>query len=166
MKTKEKQYYLRKCDSCNKGMSGGYIVHDGNYYFCSYECGEKHLGNKRIFTTLEDWNNDGPGLTWGEFQEYLEKNENKLSTKEIDFAYDECSWSEWFIGDDWGYLFDEQGEEIDTEEVQEENIIEGIKKTTTNFTMIKFGTGLMVVLNGLLKIIGALFLMNKAKNTT
>ena len=93
---KEKEgIYFRECSHCNNGMNEGYIVHDGNYYFCSYECGEKHLGNKRILTTLEDWNNDGPGLTWGEFQEYLEKNEDKLSIGELDFVYDECSWPEW-----------------------------------------------------------------------
>ena len=124
MKTKAKKYYLRKCNNCNKGMSEGFIYNQGEGYFCSNDCVAKYFVNDKIFTTLEDWNNNGDGLTWGEFQEYLE-NEDKLSQEKIDFAYDVCSWSEWFIGDDWGYLFDEQGKEYDIEEIQEENILEG-----------------------------------------
>ena len=83
MKTK---LYYRQCDSCKSGMSKGYIYHGDTYYFCDDECVGKYFGDYKGFTTLEDWNNNGPGLTWKEFQASWEVPEIIDSIRKRDFS--------------------------------------------------------------------------------
>ena len=47
MKTTTKQYYLRKCDGCNKGMSQGIYLYD-EYYFCDEDCLNKNYERLNI----------------------------------------------------------------------------------------------------------------------
>ena len=121
METKAKQYYLRKCDGCNKGMSEGILADDE--YYCSEDCIKSDWDNKTFFVT-----EDNKELNYSQFIEYLDKRKDTESYNEF---YNDKIWewfngcAEWFIEDNWGIVFDEQGKEYDIEEIQEENITEG-----------------------------------------
>jgi len=123
MKTKEKKYYLRKCDGCNKGMSKGiYLsVYFNEYYFCNEDCLNKNYERLNIIFNLEI-NHIEDSVTYKEFLQWINEDNNY----ELYQVYDYYNGiSEWYIGDDWGYIFDINGDEIDIEEVKEQNIIEG-----------------------------------------
>ena len=104
MKTK---LYYRQCDCCKSGMSKGYIYHGDTYYFCDDECVGKYFGDYKGFTTLEDWNNNGPGLTWEEFQASWDKIDD--NSYAYDWQLDICSYTEWTKGDELDRVYDQQG---------------------------------------------------------
>jgi len=85
--------FVRQCSNCKRGMSSGYIYHDGINLFCKDECVGKFFGDKKVFTTLEDWNNNGPGLTWKEFQASWDKLDD--DSYEYEWQIDICSYTEW-----------------------------------------------------------------------
>ena len=121
MKTKEKKYYLRKCDGCNKGMSRGIYLFN-EYYFCDEVCLNANYIKLNITFNLET-NSLDEEVSYSEFLDWINKN-NNYELYQVYNYYNGIA--EWYIGDDWGYLFDIEGNEIDTEEVQEENIVEGM----------------------------------------
>jgi len=108
MKTK---LYYRQCDCCKSGMSKGYIYHGDTYYFCDDECVGKYFGDSKSFTTLEDWNNNGPGLTWKEFQASWEDLDD--SSYEYEWQLDICSYTEWSEGSEIAAVYDSNGESYD-----------------------------------------------------
>ena len=85
--------FVRQCSNCKRGMSSGYIYHEGEKLFCKDECVGKFFGDKKVFTTLEDWNNNGPGLTWKEYQDSWEKLDD--DSYEYEWQLDICSYTEW-----------------------------------------------------------------------
>lgn len=92
--------FVRQCSNCKLGMSSGYIYHEGEELFCKEECVGKFFGNKKAFTTLDDWNNDGPGLTWKEFQGHIQGIECDWDIDDSDdtayeFAIEVMSYTEW-----------------------------------------------------------------------
>lgn len=120
MKTKEKKYYLRKCNGCNKGMSKGIYLFN-EYYFCNEDCLTKNYKRLGIVFNLEI-NHIEDSVTYEEFLQWINEDNNY----ELYQVYDYYNGiSEWYIGDDWGYLFDINGDEIDIEEVKEKEIVEG-----------------------------------------
>ncbi len=128
MKTKEKKYYLRKCDGCNKGMSQGIYLYD-EYYFCDEECLNANYIRLNIIFEIFVFNSNGLvensyESTYSSWLEWVNKNDN-YENYQVHEYYNGIA--QWYIGDDWGYLFDINGDEIDTEEVKEEEIIEGNK---------------------------------------
>ena len=120
MKTKEKEYYLRKCDGCNKGMSRGIYLFN-EYYFCDKDCLNKNYKRLDITFNLEI-NPIEDTVTFKEFLNWINE-DNNYELYQVYNYYNGIA--EWYIGDDWGYLFDIEGNELDTEEVQEKNIVEG-----------------------------------------
>ena len=86
--------FVRQCSNCKSGMSSGYIYHEGEELFCKEECVDKFFGDKKAFTTLDDWNNDGPGLTWEEFQKHWD-NINDCDNNTFEFACEVMSYTEW-----------------------------------------------------------------------
>lgn len=40
--------YARKCDHCSKGMDEGYLINEGEEYYCSDECLHQHY-------TVDEW---------------------------------------------------------------------------------------------------------------
>ncbi len=126
METKEKQYYLRKCDGCNKGMSQGIYLYD-EYYFCNEHCLDKNYERLNIIFEIFVFNSNGLvnnsyESTYSNWLEWVNKNDNYEHYGVVEY-YNGIA--QWYKGDDWGYLFDEHGEEIDIENVDEEEIIEG-----------------------------------------
>jgi len=126
MKTKAKQYYLRKCDGCNKGMSQGIYLYD-EYYFCGEECLNANYIRLNIIFEIFVFNSNGLiensyQSTYSNWLEWVNKNDNYEHYGVFEY-YNGIA--EWYKGDDWGYLFDEHGEEIDIENVDEEEIVEG-----------------------------------------
>lgn len=109
--------YYRKCDNCSKGMSKGYILFQGDMYFCSDDCVGKHFEDKKAFTTLEDWNNNGPGLTWKEFQDSWDELDD--NSYEYDWQLDICSYTEWTDGCEWTEVFDQQGNEHNFDDIED-----------------------------------------------
>ncbi len=85
--------FVRQCNNCKLGMSSGYIYHEGEKLFCKDECVGEFFGDKKVFTTLEDWNNNGPGLTWKEYQDSWEKLDD--DSYEYEWQLDICSYTEW-----------------------------------------------------------------------
>tara|TARA_R100001129_G_scaffold173794_1_gene145638 strand:- start:1329 stop:1706 length:378 start_codon:yes stop_codon:yes gene_type:complete len=114
MKTK---LYYRQCDCCKSGMSKGYIYHGGDLYFCNDECVGKYFGDKKSFTTLEDWNNNGPGLTWKEFQDSWDELDD--NSYEYDWQLDICSYTEWTDGCEGIEVFDQQGNEHNFDDIED-----------------------------------------------
>jgi hypothetical protein len=52
--------YARQCDECRKGMNDGYVICNGEGYYCTDECLHKHY-------TEEQWNemyNDDDGESY------------------------------------------------------------------------------------------------------
>jgi len=126
MKTKEKKYYLRKCNGCNKGMSRGIHLYD-EYYFCKENCLNKNYEKLNIIFEIFVFNSNG--LVENSYQskysnwlEWINDNNNYEDYRVYEY-YNGIA--QWYIGDDWGYLFDIEGNTIDTEEVEEKNIVEG-----------------------------------------
>ncbi len=113
MKTK---LYYRQCDSCKSGMSKGYVYHGDTYYFCDDKCVGEYFGDYKGFTTLEDWNNNGPGLTWEEFQASWDKIDN--NSYEYDWQLDICAYTEWADGCDLDSVYDSKGKEYIIKDVQ------------------------------------------------
>jgi len=99
--------YYRKCSECKSGMSAGYMYHEGKEYFCKDDCVGKFFGDRKAFTSLDDWNNDGPGLTWDEFNNHWD-NINDLDNNAFEFACEVMSYTEW-------------EEEINSDEVFDKN---------------------------------------------
>ena len=61
-------------------------------------------------------------VSYSEFLEWINTDNNY----ELYQVYDYYNGiSEWYIGDDWGYVFTETGEEIDIEDVKTTEIIQG-----------------------------------------
>tara|TARA_S200002703_G_C3639208_1_gene196238 strand:+ start:164 stop:553 length:390 start_codon:yes stop_codon:yes gene_type:complete len=108
--------YYRQCDSCESGMSRGYIMHGGEYYFCNDDCISKFWGRKKVFTTLEDWNNNGSGLTWKQFQDSWDKLDD--NSYEYDWQLDICSYTEWADGCELDSVYDSKGKEYIIKDVQ------------------------------------------------
>ena len=130
MKTKEKKYYLRKCNGCNKGMSKGIYLYD-EYYFCNEECLNNNYIKLNITFEIFVFNSNGLvthslDSTYLNWLEWVNKNDNYENYGVFEY-YNGIA--EWYIGDDWGYLFDINGDEIDTEEVQEKKLKEFYKIT-------------------------------------
>tara|TARA_Y100000385_G_scaffold100700_1_gene104051 strand:+ start:242 stop:637 length:396 start_codon:yes stop_codon:yes gene_type:complete len=86
--------FVRQCSNCKLGMSSGYIYHEGEELFCKDECVGKFFGDKKAFTSFDDWNNDGPGLTWKEFQNHWD-NINDYDNNAFEFACEVMSYTEW-----------------------------------------------------------------------
>lgn len=65
VKLTPKQYdYARVCDMCQRGMNEGYVVSNGDEYYCSDTCVQKNY-------TTQQWNqlyhkDIGYWTTWGE----------------------------------------------------------------------------------------------------
>ena len=57
--------------------------------------------------------------------DFPKKDMIKNISNNFDFYGFDLSANDWFIEDNWGIVFDEQGKEYDIEEIQEENITEG-----------------------------------------
>tara|TARA_R100001594_G_scaffold34349_2_gene63312 strand:+ start:340 stop:696 length:357 start_codon:yes stop_codon:yes gene_type:complete len=95
--------FYRQCLECNGGMSSGYLFSDGDT-FCSDKCISKYFGDSKSFTTLEDWNNNGSGLTWKEFQASWEDLDDRSYAYE--WQLDLCSYTEWTEGDYEGCVYD------------------------------------------------------------
>jgi YHS domain-containing protein len=114
---KKIKLYYRQCSQCKKGMSCGYIMHDGTYYFCTDECVSKKFGRKKVFTTLDDWNNNGPGLTWKQFQASWDDLDDRSYAYE--WQLDVFSYTAWYDGDtaEDEYLYDLDGKEYWYEDV-------------------------------------------------
>ena len=111
--------YYRQCDSCGGGMSSGYIMHGGEYYFCDDDCISKYWGRKKVFTTLEDWNNNGSGLTWKQFQASWDKLDD--NSYEYEWQLDICSYTEWAEGSELNVLYDSKGHAIPFDDIQDNN---------------------------------------------
>lgn len=118
-----KKYYLRKCNGCNKGMSKGIYLFN-EYYFCSEECLNKNYKRLNIIFNIET-NPIDEEVSYSEFLEWINTENNYELYEVYDYYNGIC---EWFIGDDWGYLFTENGEEIDIENIKTEEIIDAIYK--------------------------------------
>ena len=121
---KIKLYYIQ-CSQCESGMSRGYIMHDGEYYFCSDECVSKKFGRKKVFTTLDDWNNNGPGLTWKQFQASWDKLDD--NSYEYEWQLDICSYTEWTEGCESSPMYDFEGNEYELEFDDEHFVIDNPK---------------------------------------
>lgn len=117
------KYYLRKCDGCNKGMSQGIYLFN-EYYFCYEECLNNNYIRLNITFNL-DTNPLTEEVSYSEFLEWINTDNNY----ELYQVYDYYNGiSEWYQGDDWGYVFTETGEEIDIEDVKTTEIIQGNNK--------------------------------------
>jgi len=107
--------YYRQCDQCKKGISKGYIYHGGDLYFCIGRgdiCIKKYFGNKKAFTSLEDWNDtSSAGLTWDEFSAHWDKIED--NSYAYAFALDICSYTEWSEGCEIAEVYDSNGKSYD-----------------------------------------------------
>lgn len=108
--------YFRKCDNCKGGMSRGYIMHEGEYYFCNDDCISNYWSNKKVFTTLEDWNNNGSGLTWQEFN--LSWDDLEDDSYAYEWQLDICSYTEWADGCDEDSVYDSKGREYILKDVK------------------------------------------------
>ena len=108
---KKIKLYYRQYSQCNRGMSRGYIMHDGDYYFCTDECVSKKFGRKKVFTTLDDWNNNGTGLTWKQFQASWDKLDDNSYAYE--WQLDIFSYTEWSEGSECVFFYDSNGESYD-----------------------------------------------------
>ena len=107
--------YYRQCDKCYKGMSDGYNYHQGYKYFCNDKCVGEYFGIDKAFTSFEDWNANGPGLTWKEFQEEWEK----ISVEDYayNFALDICHYTQWYQGCEWDEVYDRDGKAYNFDDV-------------------------------------------------
>jgi hypothetical protein len=114
------RYYLRKCNGCNKGISQGIYLFN-EYYFCNEDCLNNNYKRLNITFTL-DTNPITEEVSYSEFLEWINTDNNY----ELYQVYDYYNGiSEWYRGDDWGYVFTETGEEIDIEDVKTTEIIQG-----------------------------------------
>ena len=74
MKYKIEDLYPRVCSECNKGMSDGYCIDNGDWYYCSEDCLHKN------FTPIE-WAykyNDGESDSYWPEWEVNEVRENGI----------------------------------------------------------------------------------------
>jgi hypothetical protein len=107
--------YYRQCENCKGGMSDGYDYHHGEYFFCSDKCVGKYFGDKKSFTTLKDWNDNGPGLTWKEFQDSWDDiDDNEYA---YDWQLDICSYTDWSRGHEDVDVYDRDGKAYNFDDV-------------------------------------------------
>ena len=55
---------MRKCSHCGKQMTQGYLIHDGNEYYCSDECLHKHYTEEEYLNLYDDGNGDSYWTEW------------------------------------------------------------------------------------------------------
>lgn len=76
---KEMKKYARKCNHCDKVFNEGFVLNDGETYFCSEECLNKNMTTKEY----EDMYNDGNGYyTIWEDEEDFQYYENGQEIKD------------------------------------------------------------------------------------
>ena len=82
MKTKNKYTgltFARKCDECSKGMNEGYVIYQGERYYCSDECLNQHFGKDDFFKLYNDNENESYWTEWEEDEhEYRELSNGEL----------------------------------------------------------------------------------------
>ncbi len=54
----------RECDECKKPMDQGFVIDDGDQYYCSEKCLHKHISPKKYLSLYDDGNGDS---YWTEF---------------------------------------------------------------------------------------------------
>lgn len=91
-------------------------MHEGEYYFCNDDCISNYWSNKKVFTTLEDWNNNGSGLTWQEFN--LSWDDLEDDSYAYEWQLDICSYTEWADGCDEDSVYDSKGKEYILKDVK------------------------------------------------
>ena len=108
-------YIADNVTNITRGMSDGYNYQQGNYYFCNDKCVGEYFGDDKAFTSLEDWNANGPGLTWKEFQEEWEK----ISVEDYayNFALDICHYTQWYQDNEWDEVYDRDGKAYNFDDV-------------------------------------------------
>ena len=85
------------------------------YFFCSDKCVGKYFGDKKSFTTLKDWNDNGPGLTWKEFQDSWDDiDDNEYA---YDWQLDICSYTDWSRGHEDVDVYDQDGKTYNFDDV-------------------------------------------------
>jgi hypothetical protein len=54
----------RKCDECSKPMEEGFVIHEGQYYFCDEECLLKNMTWEEYLELHEDGDGDSYWTIW------------------------------------------------------------------------------------------------------
>ena len=96
-------------------------------FFCNEDCLDKNYERLNIKFEYFVFNSNGLVIDsvdcyYSAFLEWINENDNYEQYRVYEYYN---GLAEWYKGDDWGYVFDEQGEEIDIENVDEEEILEG-----------------------------------------
>lgn len=60
---------MRTCSHCGKRMIQGYLIHDGDEYYCSDECLHKHYSPSEWLDMYDDDNGDSYWTEWEEDDE-------------------------------------------------------------------------------------------------
>lgn len=60
---------MRKCSKCNKPMKEGYVIADGEEYYCSDECLYSKYSEEEYLELYDDGNGDSYWTEWEEEEE-------------------------------------------------------------------------------------------------
>jgi len=55
---------MRKCSECGRPMVQGYLIHDGDEYYCSDECLHKHYTEQEWLELYDNGNSDSYWTEW------------------------------------------------------------------------------------------------------
>lgn len=78
--------YARKCDQCNKGMNEGYVIAQGEKYFCTDECLHKNYTPEQWAEMYEDGEGESYYTSWEEHDhEYIETENGTLQEIETNY---------------------------------------------------------------------------------
>jgi len=64
--------YARKCSECGCGMNEGFVVAQGDFYYCSKECLDKRFTPEEWFNECMEYNPDRDEYEVGDWSYYTE----------------------------------------------------------------------------------------------
>lgn len=69
----EEVKYARKCDECESGMNEGFVIRDGEEYYCSKKCLHKHYSPAKYKKMYDDGEGDSYWTQWDEETDFYYK---------------------------------------------------------------------------------------------